>query len=89
LESLLTRRWQARASKQPSSQGLNARFFIDQRERSNEELKSKGRRECERQWESKVKGSSVLQNICKRMASLWKAYVNLFYSQVTNYLALS
>ena len=46
--------------------------FIDQRERSNEELKSKGRREQERQWESKVKSSSVLQNICKGMASFWK-----------------
>ena len=29
-----------------------------------------------------MKGSSVLQNICKGVASLWKAYVNLFYSQV-------
>ena len=56
--------------------------FIDQRERSNEELKSKGRIERERQWGSKVKGSSVLQNISKGMASLWKGCVNLFYSQV-------
>ena len=46
--------------------------FIDQRERSNKELKSKGRTEQERQWESKVKSSSVLQNICKGMASFWK-----------------
>ena len=34
--------------------------FIDQRERSNEELKSKGRIERERQWGSKMKGSLVL-----------------------------
>ena len=46
------------------------------------ELKSKGRRERERQWGSKVKGSSVLQNISKGMTSLWKGCVNLFYSQV-------
>ena len=56
--------------------------FIDQRERSNEELKSKGRIERERQWASKVKGSSVFQNISKGMSSLWKRCVNLFYSQV-------
>ena len=56
--------------------------FIDQRERSNEELKSEGRIERKRQWGGKVKGSSVLQNICKRMACLWKGCVNLFYSQV-------
>ena len=35
-------------------------YFIDQRERSNEELKSKGRIERERQWGSKMKGSLVL-----------------------------
>ena len=29
-----------------------------------------------------MKGSSVLQNISKGMASLWKGCVNLFYSQV-------
>ena len=46
-------------------------FFIE-RERSNEELKSKGRIEREMQWGTKVKGSSVLQNISKEMASLWK-----------------
>ena len=34
--------------------------FIDQRERSSEKLKSKGRIEREMQWGSKVKGSSVL-----------------------------
>ena len=34
--------------------------FIDQRERRNEELKSKCRIERERQWGSKVKGPSVL-----------------------------
>ena len=32
------------------------------------------------QWGSKVKGSSALQNISKGMASLYKRYVNLFYS---------
>ena len=51
--------------------------FIDQRERSNEALKSKGSIESERQWGSKVKGSSVMQNISKGLASLWKGYVNL------------
>ena len=56
--------------------------FIDQRERRNKELKSKGRAERERQWGSKGKGSSVLQNICKGITSLWKEGVNLFYSQV-------
>ena len=56
--------------------------FIDQRERSNEELKSKDRVERETQWGNKVKGSSVLQNICKGITSLWKGGVNLFYSQV-------
>ena len=44
--------------------------FIHQRERNNEKLKSKGRIEREVQWGSKVKGSSVLQNISKGMASL-------------------
>ena len=44
--------------------------FIDQTERSNEELKSEGRIERKRQWGGKVKGSSVLLNISKRMACL-------------------
>ena len=56
--------------------------FIGQRERSNEELKLKGRIEKERQWGSKVKGSSVLQNISKGMPCLRKGCVHLFYSQV-------
>ena len=56
--------------------------FTDQRERSNEELKTKGRIERERQRGSKVKASSVLQNISEGMSSLWKRCVNLFYSQV-------
>ena len=56
--------------------------FIDQRERSNEELKTKGRRERERQRGSKVKASSVLRDIAKGMTSLWKGCVNLFHSQV-------
>ena len=56
--------------------------FVDQRERSTEELKSKGRLEKEMQWGNKVKGSSVLQNISKGMSSRQKWYVNLFCSQV-------
>ena len=56
--------------------------FIDQRERSNEELKSKDRIEMEMQGGSQLKGSSVLQNISKGMFSLRKGCVNLFYSQV-------
>ena len=56
--------------------------FIDQREGRNKELKSKGRIEREMQWVSKVKGSSILQNISKGMANLWQGCVNLFYSQV-------
>ena len=55
--------------------------FIDQTERSNEELKSKGSIESEMQWGSEVKRSSVFQNISKGMSSLWKD-INLFYSQV-------
>ena len=54
---------------------------IDQREKSSEELKSKGRVEREMQWGSKVKGSSVLQNIPKGMSMLQKGCINLFYSQ--------
>ena len=42
--------------------------------------KGKRQKERKRQWGSKVKGSSVLQNISKGMASLWKGCVNLFYS---------
>ena len=38
------------------------------------------RQNREMQWGSKVKGSSALQNISKGMASLYKRYVNLFYS---------
>ena len=56
--------------------------LIDQRERNNEKLKSKGRTERKRQWESQVKGSSVLPDISKGMASCWKGCVNLFCSQV-------
>ena len=41
------------------------------------------------QWGSKVKGSSVLQNISKGMFSLQKGCVNLFYSQVTRTNSLS
>ena len=56
-------------------------FFPGQRERSNEELKSKNRLERERWRGSEAKGSSVLQNISKGMVSLWMGCVNL-YSQV-------
>ena len=49
--------------------------FKDQRERSNEKRKSKDRTEREMQWGSKVKGSSVLQNISKEMASPQKCCV--------------
>ena len=56
--------------------------FIDQRERSSEELKSKGRRERERQWGSEAKEPSVLQNVSKGMASPGKGSVNLIYPQV-------
>ena len=55
---------------------------MDQRERNNEKLTSKGRIEKERQWGNKAKGSSVLQNTFEGMASLWKGCVNLFYSQM-------
>ena len=75
------RRWQASASKLPSQWGLDARLFY-RSERSNEELKSKGRIERKMQWGSKVKGSSVLQNISKGMSKLQKGCVSLFYSQV-------
>ena len=57
-------------------------YFIDQRERSNEELKSKGRLEKEMQWGNKVKASSVLQSISKGMSSRQKRCVNLVCSQV-------
>jgi len=56
--------------------------FIDQRKRSDEELKSKDRIETEMQGGSQLKGSLVLQNISKGMFSLRKGCVNLFYSQV-------
>ena len=56
--------------------------FTDLSERSNEELKSKSRIEREMQWGTKVKGSSVLQNISKGMACLCKECVNLLYSQM-------
>ena len=44
--------------------------------------KSKDRIEREMQWGSKLKGSSVLENISKGMSSLQKGRVYLFYSQV-------
>ena len=57
-------------------------YFIDQRERSNEELKSKGRLEKEKHWGNKVKGPSVSQSVSKGMASLGKGCVHLVCSQV-------
>ena len=51
-------------------------------ERSNDELKSEGRIERRGSGGSKVKESSILQNISKGMASLGKVCVNLLYSQV-------
>ena len=56
--------------------------FIDQRERSSEELKPQGRAEREGQRGSKVKGPSVSQSISDGMASLRKVCVNLVYSQM-------
>ena len=57
--------------------------LTDWKERSIEELKSKGRIiEREMQWGNKVERSSLLQNISKEMASPQKRCVNLFYSQV-------
>ena len=57
--------------------------FMDQRERSSEELKSQGRAEREGQWGSKVKGPSVSQSISKGMASLQEC-VNLVCSQMSS-----
>ena len=51
-------------------------------ERSNEELKSKGRIESRGNGGNTVKESSILQNISKGTASLGKVCVNLLYSQV-------
>ena len=55
--------------------------FTDQRERSNEELKSTGRIEREMQRGSAVEGSPDLWRVTKGMSSLQKGCVNLFYSQ--------
>ena len=44
--------------------------FIDQRERSNEELKSNGRIEREMQWGSEVKGLQY----CKTSSREWAAF---------------
>ena len=81
------RRWQANTSKQPSYWGLDARLFY-RSERSNEALKSKDRIEREMQWGSKVKGSSVLQNIPKGIIMLQKGCISLFYSQGRDKLSL-
>ena len=54
------RRWRARTSSYYLIGVWMPGPFIDQGERSNEELKSKFRIEREMQWGSKVKGSSVL-----------------------------
>ena len=50
--------------------------FIES-ERSNKYLKSKGRIQKERQWGTKVKGSSILKTTSRKV-SLWKGCVNLF-----------
>ena len=62
--------------------------FIDLRERSNEEQKFKSRIERKMQWGSKVKGSSVLQNIPKGIIMLQKGCISLFYSQGRDKLSL-
>ena len=62
--------------------GLDASFFYRSEWMKQWGTKFKTRIERERQWGNKVKGFSVLQNIYKGMASLWKRCVNLFYSQV-------
>ena len=64
---------------------MDATFFCRVRVKettSERNILSKGRIERERQWGSKVKGSSVLQNISKGMSKLQKGCVSLFYSQV-------
>ena len=76
------RKCQASASNNHLFGVWNPGSFIDQRERSNEELKSKGIIERRMQWGSQVKESSVLQNISKAMSTLQKECVNHFYSQV-------
>ena len=43
--------------------------FVDLERKKQRGMKVKGRRERERQWGSKVKESSVLQNIFKGMTS--------------------
>lgn len=49
------RREQTNILKEPSSQGLDARFCYIARERGNKELRSKGRTEREGQWGHKMK----------------------------------
>ena len=51
--------------------------------------KVKRQKERESQWGSKLKGSSVLQNISKEMASLWKRCANLFTGGQSDPLSLS
>ena len=61
------------------------------RVRGKEAMRSyKGKRQKERKWQwgSKVKGSSVLQNISKEVASLWKRCVNLFTGGQSQILCL-
>ena len=69
--------------------------FIDQRERSNEEPKSKGRIKREMKWGGKAKGSFL--SLAKHLQGKGKLsegvcnFFNLFYSQVaeTNYISMS
>ena len=65
--------------------------FIDQRDRNNEELKSKGRIEREMQWGNKVKGSSVLQNISKGCPAFRSGVLvsSIHRWAGTNYLSIS
>ena len=69
--------------------------FIDQRERSKEELKSKGRTEKKRQLGSKVKGSSILQTSPKEWQALgglcgWGVLISSIHRWAgTDYLSMS
>ena len=64
--------------------------FIDQRDRNNEELKSKGRIEREMRW-GIVKGSSVLQNISKGCPAFRSGVLvsSIHRWAGTNYLSIS
>ena len=65
--------------------------FTDQKERSREELKPKGRVQRERQWGSEGKGFSVLLNVSRGMVSLWRGLLitSIHSGAGTNSLSLS